>query len=139
MNKLVCVVDDQLSLRQMLRFALNINGLSVVEAEHGLDAFDKLACHEIDMMIVDWQMPHMDGLELVRQLRKIEKYAELPIVIVSCRDDLEARREARALGVLSWLKKPFRISEVQLIVESVLGIHSQAGNRNTEQLTSGSI
>ena len=121
MSKVVCIVDDQPSLRQMLRFALNIDGLQVIEAENGVDALDKLASHDIDMMVVDWQMPEMDGLELVRRLRKSEEFADMPVVIISCRDDLSARKEARSLGVMNWLKKPFRIAEVQLAVESALG------------------
>ncbi len=139
MSKVVCIVDDQPSLRQMLRFALNINGLKVIEAEHGVQAFDRLVTHEIDMLIVDWQMPEMDGMELVRQLRKVEKYAELPIIMISCRDDLEARREARSLGVLSWLKKPFRISEIQSTVENVLNLSPRSEQGNTEKLTSGML
>lgn len=123
MSKVVCIVDDQPSLRQMLCFALNFQGLEVVEAENGVDALDTLVTHDIDMMIVDWQMPKMNGLELVRRLRKTDGYTELPIVMVSCRDDLEARKEARSLGVLTWLKKPFRISEIQIVVENCLGLN----------------
>lgn len=139
MSKVVCIVDDQPSLRQMLRFALNLHGLQVVEAENGLDALDKLARYPVDMMIVDWQMPEMDGLELVRHLRKSENYADLPVVIVSCSDDLSARQEARSLGVMNWLKKPFRIAEVQLAVESGLGLSSLPVHHHVEQLKAGHI
>ncbi len=139
MSKVVCIVDDQPSLRQMLRFALNIHGLQVIEAENGVDALDKLARHDIDMMLVDWQMPEMDGLELVRRLRKSEEFADMPVVIISCRDDLSARKEARSLGVMNWLKKPFRIAEVQLAVESALGLSSLSTKRNVEQNMSGQI
>lgn len=126
MAKIICVVDDQPGLRQMLRFALCLNGLQVIEAENGCDAFDKLAVHPVDLMIIDWQMPKMDGLELVRRLRDNEAYQALPVIMVSCRDDLEARLEARALGVITWLKKPFRIAEILQVVESSLGLASLA-------------
>lgn len=139
MPKVVCIVDDQPSLRQMLCFALNVHGLQVIEAENGVDALDKLACHNIDMMIVDWQMPEMDGLELVRHLRRSENYAELPVVIISCRDDLSARQEARSLGVINWLKKPFRIAEIQLAVESGLGLSSLVAQPHIEQFRTGHI
>jgi len=139
MSKVICIVDDQPSLRQMLRFALNNHGLQVIEAENGVDALNKLANHNVDMMIVDWQMPEMDGLELVRQLRKSEEYTEVPVVIISCRDDLSARREARSLGVMTWLKKPFRIAEVQLAVESGLGLSSMSAKNHLEQFTPGRI
>ena len=92
----------------------------MLEAENGADALEKISNNDVDMLIVDWQMPVMDGLELVSKLRKMEAYADLPVVLVSCRDDLHARQEARSLGVLTWLKKPFRISEIQVVVENAL-------------------
>ena len=138
MPKVVCIVDDHSSLRQMLRFALNVHGLQVIEAENGLDALDKLARHPVDMMIVDWQMPEMDGLELVRHLRNSEEYADIPVVIVSCCDDLSARQEARSLGVMTWLKKPFRIAEIQLVVENGLGLLSLPA-KHAEQFRPGCI
>lgn len=122
MAKTVCVVDDQPTLRQMLRFVLNAQGLDVLEAENGVDAIKKLSDKTVDMMIIDWQMPLMDGMELIRKLRKQTAYSELPIIVISCRDDLKTRLEARSLGVMTWLKKPFRMAEVQRVVENGLGL-----------------
>lgn len=122
MSKVICIVDDKPAMRQMLRFALNFQGLDVLEAENGIDALDKVSTHHVDMVISDWHMPGMNGLELVRELRKMDAYAELPILVVSCCDDLEARKEARNLGVMVWLKKPFRISEVQVVIENALAL-----------------
>ena len=139
MTKVICIVDDQPGLRQMLRFALNILGLEVLEAENGVDALEVISNHQVDMLIVDWQMPKMDGLEFVRSLRKNHDHAELPIVIVSCRDDLVARNKARSLGVRYWLKKPFRIAELQVLVESVLGLTSLSLCQNAETLETGPL
>ena len=125
MSKVICIVDDQPALLQMLRFALSFQGVTVIEAVNGTDALEKISTQHVDMLITDWQMPAMDGLELVRRLRKTEAYADLPTVVISCRDDLEARKEARSLGVMTWLKKPFRISEIQLVVEHTLDLHGQ--------------
>ena len=125
MSKVICIVDDQPALLQMLRFALNFQGVTVIEAVNGADALEKISSQHVDMLITDWQMPIMDGLELVRRLRKIKDFADLPMVVISCRDDLEARKEARALGVMTWLKKPFRISEVQRVVEHALDLSAQ--------------
>ena len=125
MPKVICVVDDQPSLRQMLRFALSFQGVDVLEAENGDDALKKISTHHVDMLIVDWQMPVMDGLELVRQLRKLDAYADLPIVVAICCYDLNARKEAISLGVMTWLKKPFRISEVQTVVKNGLALSSE--------------
>ena len=137
MSKVICIVDDQPGLRQMLRFALTIQGLEVLEAENGEEALEILSRRHVDMLISDWIMPKMDGMELVRCLRKNHDYADLPIVIVSCRDDLEARNEARSLGVVSWLKKPFRISEIQVIVENGLGLSSPSLQQNMKSTGTG--
>jgi len=125
MSKVICIVDDQPALLQMLRFALSFQGVTVIEAVDGSDALEKMSTQHVDMLITDWQMPVMGGLELVRRLRAIEAYADLPTLVISCRDDLEARKEARSLGVMTWLKKPFRIAEVQRVVEHALELHGQ--------------
>ena len=120
MPKRICIVDDHLNIREMLRYALTLQGLEVVEAVDGADALEKMTAHNIDMVLVDWLMPKMDGLEMLRCLREMEGFSEIPVVMISGRDDIEARKKARELGVLYWLKKPFRISELQLIVENSL-------------------
>ena len=139
MTKVICIVDDQPVLRQMLRFALNIPGLEVLEAENGVDALEMMSNNHVDMLIVDWQMPKLDGLELVRSLRKNHDHADLPVVIVSCRDDLAARNQARSLGALYWLKKPFRIAELQILVERGLGVTSLSPRQNAEFSGTGPI
>ena len=132
MPKKICIADDQPSLRKMVRFALSVQGLDVVEAEDGLDALEKLSADKVDLIIADWQMARMDGLELLRELRKIDAYANAPVIMVSARDDLGARKEARELGAISWLKKPFKLSEIQSIVEAGLGgIDSAVKNGKT--------
>lgn len=120
MPKRIFIVDDNLTIREMLRYALIISGFDVVEAVDGADALETIVTHDIDMIIVDWQMPKMDGLEFLRRLRKMEYYADTPVMVISCRDDVAARRRAKELGVFNWLKKPFRISELQMIVENGL-------------------
>jgi len=120
MPKCICIVDDHLTIRVMLRYALTLQGFDVVEAVDGVDALEKIVSHDIDMIIADWQMPKMDGLELLQRLRQMEKFADTPVVIISCHDDIEARRKAQELSALNWLKKPFRISDFQHIVEQGL-------------------
>jgi response regulator RpfG family c-di-GMP phosphodiesterase len=104
----------------MLRFALGTQGYNIIEADNGIDAIKLLAKETVDVLVVDWQMPVMNGIELVRILRDKPEFDELPIVMVSCWDNLTARREAYSLGVNTWLKKPFRMSEIQSVVETAL-------------------
>lgn len=130
MPKRICIVDDQPSLRQMVRFALTIQGIAVEEAADGVEALEKMSNQGFDLIIADWQMPRMDGLEMLRRLRNIPGYIDVPVIMISCRDDIEARKQARALGVLAWIKKPFRLSEIQTVVEDTLDIADLAGSRS---------
>lgn len=120
MPKCICIADDHLNIREMLRYALTLQGLEVVEAVDGVDALEKIVAHNVDMVLVDWLMPNLDGLEMLRRMREMDAFAETPVVMISGRDDIDARNRARELGVLYWLKKPFRISELQMIVENSL-------------------
>lgn len=120
MPKCICIVDDHLNIREMLRYALTLQGMDVVEAVDGADALEKIVAHNIDLVLIDWLMPNMDGLEMLQRMRAMEAFTETPVVMISGRDDIEARSRARELGVLYWLKKPFRISELQLAVENSL-------------------
>jgi DNA-binding response OmpR family regulator len=104
----------------MLRYALTLQGMDVVEAVDGADALEKIVAHNIDLVLIDWLMPNMDGLEMLQRMRAMDAFTETPVVMISGRDDIEARSRARELGVLYWLKKPFRISELQLAVENSL-------------------
>ena len=116
----ICIVDDHLNIREMLRYALTLQGVEVVEAVDGADALEKIVALDIDLFLIDWLMPNVDGLEMLRRLRAMEAFTETPVVMISGRDDIEARNRARELGVLYWLKKPFRISELQRVVENSL-------------------
>ena len=120
MPKCICIVDDHLNIREMLRYALTLQGMEVVEAVDGADALEKIVAHNIDLVLIDWLMPNMDGLEMLQRMRAMDAFTETPVVMISGRDDIEARSRARELGVLYWLKKPFRISELQLAVENSL-------------------
>ena len=120
MSKKVCIVDDQPSLRQMLRFALGQQGYNICEAANGVEAIKLLAEESVDLLIVDWQMPVMNGMELIRIVREKPEYDELPIIMISCRDDISVRKEAYSLGVNSWLKKPFRMAQILNVVNNVL-------------------
>ena len=78
MSKVICIVDDQPALLQMLRFALSFQGVTVVAAVDGADAFEKISTQHIDMLITDWQMPVMDGVEAVAYLQKKREYEDKP-------------------------------------------------------------
>jgi len=131
----VLVVDDQPGLRQMVRFALQLEGFVVIEAEDGVQALNLLHSQQVSVLVTDWMMPNMDGLELIRAVRQAPWGESLPVIIISCFNDRTAKQVALETGALTWLKKPFRMKEIQLAVETALSTAPLTEHRTNPPLS----
>jgi two-component system chemotaxis response regulator CheY len=119
--KTVMTVDDSTSVRQMVRFTLSQAGYDVVEAVDGRDAVAKASAHKINMVITDLNMPHMDGLELIRSLRSKPDYKFTPIVMLTTESQDDKKKEGRAAGATGWIIKPFKPEQLLAVVKKVMG------------------
>lgn len=105
MNALL--VDDSRTIRTMIRSMLTELGFDVVEATHGIDALDKVRSGaHFDVALVDWNMPEMDGLELVRTLRSERRFAGLPVMMVTTEADAHSVVRALMAGADEYAMKP---------------------------------
>ncbi len=117
------IVEDSPTMRQLLVFALSrVRGLSVAEADDGLDALKKLSSMAFDIIITDINMPIMDGLKLVKRVRSDERYSDIPIVIITTEGGAEDRKRALALGANAYITKPIRAPQVIKTVKELLKI-----------------
>ena len=117
------IVEDSPTMRQLLVFALSrVRGLSVAEADDGLDALKKLSSMAFDIIITDINMPILDGLKLVKRLRADENYKEVPIVIITTEGAEEDRQRALALGANAYITKPIQAPQVLSLVREILDI-----------------
>lgn len=121
MNKTVLCVDDSASMRQMVRLTLTGGGYSVVEAVDGKDALDKARTLSADLVITDLNMPNMDGLSFIRELRGIGSYKGIPIVFLTTESDEDKKGEAKSAGATAWITKPFQPERLLAIAKKVLG------------------
>ena len=104
----VLVVDDFLTVRTMIRMALRgISGVRVSEADSAFLAWSLLQKHAYDLLLTDWMMPEMSGLELVQRVRAHPAFANLRIVMISAEAEQQKQAIARQLGVDGFLPKPF--------------------------------
>lgn len=102
------IVDDSTTMRLILKAHLKKLGFEVTEAINGRDALDRLKTMvTADLVMVDWNMPEMDGLEFVRAVRTDAGYAALPLMMVTTNTDREHVAEALAAGANEYLMKPF--------------------------------
>jgi two-component system chemotaxis response regulator CheY len=101
------VVDDSRATRTMLRSMLADLGFDVIEAGHGVEALERLDGHRaVDFALVDWNMPQMDGLELVRSIRSERRFAELPVMMVTAETDMTQMARALMAGADEYALKP---------------------------------
>src|SRR5207247_2584326 len=115
------VVEDSPTMRQLIVFALSrIRGLTVIEADDGVDALKKLAGGHFDIILTDINMPVMDGLKLVKRVRGDEQLKAIPIVIITTEGAEEDRQRALALGANAYITKPIQAPQVISKVKALL-------------------
>jgi two-component system, chemotaxis family, chemotaxis protein CheY len=106
--KRILVVDDSPTLRRMVIAALRgLPDTVFLEAGNGLEAIERLAIEPVNLMVLDLNMPEMNGIDTIRFLRAHPSYRQLPVMILSTRGDEDSRRKALDLGANSYSTKPF--------------------------------
>ena len=121
----VLIVDDQQSMRGICKYILNQLGFTnVVEARSGRDALGKLEKTPVDLIISDWNMDDIDGLTLLRVIRRHPKTQGMPFIMATGRSDKEQVKEAISFGVNNYIIKPFDASTMKKRIEAVIGVLS---------------
>jgi two-component system chemotaxis response regulator CheY len=115
------IVDDSTMLRDMLVYALNEGGYNdVIEAVDGVDGLNKAKKNSFDLVITDVNMPNMDGITLVEELRKISTYSKTPILVLTTERSDEMKSKGKAAGATGWIVKPFVPNQLLKAVNIVL-------------------
>jgi len=108
MSKIVLVVDDSPSIRELVKLTLKCASYSVIEAVDGLDALSKLDGQKINLIVSDMNMPNMDGIALVKKVKAHPGYKFTPILMLTTEASETMKVEGKAAGVKAWLTKPFQ-------------------------------
>ena len=103
----ILVVDDSPTMRRMIMASLRDLGAVFEQASSGLEAIERLAITPVDLVVLDLNMPDVHGLEVLRFVRSHDRFASLPVVILTTRGDEESREAAFREGATSYLTKPF--------------------------------
>ena len=117
----ILTADDSASMRQMVSFTLKGAGYQVVEAVDGKDALQKAQTEKADLVLTDVNMPNMDGISLVKQLRAIPDYKFTPILLLTTESAMDKKQEGKAAGATGWLVKPFNPDQLLTTIKKVLG------------------
>jgi len=117
----ILAVDDSASMRQMVSFTLKGAGFDVTEANDGVEALNKAKSDKYDLVISDVNMPNMDGLTLVGELRKLGDFKFIPILLLTTESSGDKKKEGKAAGATGWIVKPFNPDQLLKTVNKVLG------------------
>ncbi|HYH22628.1 MAG TPA: response regulator [Azospirillum sp.] len=121
MAKTILTVDDSSSIRQLVKMTLTGAGYQVVEAADGREGLAKLQKGGIDMVLTDLNMPNMDGISMIREMRALPSGRGLPIIFLTTESDSDKKGQAKAAGATAWIVKPFQQDQLLGVVRKVLG------------------
>ena len=116
----ILAVDDSVSMRQLVSFTLQEAGFDVVEAVDGQDAFQKAQSGAVDLVLTDVNMPNMDGIELVRNLRQMPSYKFTPMLLLTTESAADKKAEGKAAGATGWIVKPFDPEQLVATINKVI-------------------
>lgn len=108
MAKTVMIVDDSASIRQVVGISLRGAGYDVIEACDGKDALGKLNGDKVHLIISDVNMPNMDGITFVKELKKNARYKFTPVIMLTTEAGKDKMMEGKAAGAKAWVVKPFQ-------------------------------
>lgn len=121
MTLTVMTVDDSKTMRDMVGYTLKEAGYQVLEAEDGVQALNVLGTSKADVVITDLNMPNMDGITLIKQLRAKPEYSATPILMLTTEADDEKKANGRQAGATGWIVKPFNPEKLVAVVKKVSG------------------
>ncbi|HXR89681.1 MAG TPA: response regulator [Steroidobacteraceae bacterium] len=116
MSKKILVVDDSSSVRTVARMALRERGYDVVEASNGQEGLKALDADRIHLVISDVNMPTMDGISFLKEIKRHPNYKFTPVIMLTTEAGEDKKQEGRAAGAKAWITKPF---QPQLLVDAV--------------------
>lgn len=120
MAKTILIVDDSASVRQVVSIALKGAGYDVLEACDGKDALSKLNGQKVHLIISDVNMPNMDGITLVKEVKQLAAYKFTPIIMLTTESQETKKQEGQAAGAKAWVVKPFKPEQMLAAVSKLI-------------------
>lgn len=116
MSEKILIVDDQYGIRILLNEVFHKEGYQTFQAANGVQAIDIVHKHSPDLVLLDMKIPGMDGIEILKRLKKIDK--NIQVIIMTAYGELDMIQEAKELGAVTHFAKPFDIDEIRGAVRS---------------------
>ncbi|MDY0248486.1 MAG: phosphate regulon transcriptional regulator PhoB [Pseudomonas sp.] len=126
-SKTVLIVDDEAPIREMIAVALQMAGYQCLEAEDAQTAHALIVDHQPDIILLDWMMPNVSGIELARRLKRESTSADIPIIMLTARSEEDNKIQGLEAGADDYITKPFSPRELIARLKAVLRRTGSAG------------
>ena len=136
----VLIVDDSSSMRAIIRKIMKVSGFNIgelLEAADGKEAIKVLTDEWVDLVLTDINMPNMNGLELISEMKKDEMLKSIPVVMVTTEGSEKRIQESMKLGASGYIKKPFLTEEIKRTLSAIMG-EDEDGQRDYDEDDGGS-
>ena len=133
----ILIVEDEKPIRDMVSFALNSNGYELLEAVDGKQATEILAQDIPNLILMDWMLPDVTGLELVRRIKRDEVTSHIPIIMLTAKTEERDKVEGLDSGADDYMTKPFSVKELSARIRAVL--RRMEGDENGNKLSQGKL
>lgn len=121
MTKTILIVDDSDSIRNLVQFTLEGANFKVITAENGKEALKYFENkNDIHLLLTDLHMPIMNGMELIKHVRNLEKYNYMPILFLTTETQIGLKKEAKEIGATGWIIKPFDANKLINTIKKVI-------------------
>ena len=120
MGKCILTVDDSSTMRQMIVFTLKEAGFEILEAGDGMEALERAKGQKLSLVITDVNMPRMDGITLVKELRSLPEFRFTPILVLTTESGMDMKQKGKEAGATGWIVKPFSPEKLLEVVNKVL-------------------
>ena len=119
-NERILIVDDEIAIREMISIALDLAGFDCIEAEDALQAHHKIVDERPSLVLLDWMLPGMTGVELCRRLKRDETLSEIPVIMLTARGNEDHKIQGLDAGADDYVTKPFSTRELVSRIKAVL-------------------
>ena len=120
-SRKILAVDDSVSMRKSISFILGQENFEVVEAENGADGLSKANADKFGLIITDINMPIMDGIQFIKELRNTAEHKFTPIIVLTTENQESKMQEGKAAGATGWIVKPFSSEKLIAVVKKIIG------------------
>ena len=120
-SRKILAVDDSVSIRKSISFILGQENFEVEEAENGADGLAKATADKFGLIITDINMPIMDGIQFIKELRNTTEHKFTPIIVLTTENQESKMQEGKAAGATGWIVKPFSSEKLIAVVKKIIG------------------